>query len=156
MPVPPVRRRPHGLAVAAFALFALATPLSAVTAASAATTAPGCSPIDQINSMTVPKAVRASGVVGGQSTTVTMFFLTPTACATTFKLHNFDPAVASIPAAADPDGSFTQILVPEGSKSASFTVNTVPVSAPTSETIIANEAGAPSATEDGVEFTVVP
>jgi hypothetical protein len=107
--------------------------------------------------MNVPESVRENGIVGGDSTTVTMFFITPTACATPIKLHNFDTAVASIPAAADPDGSFTQIVVPAGSKEASFTVTTFPVSTPTSEQIIANEANATNnATEDGVEFTVEP
>jgi hypothetical protein len=158
MPVPlsTRRHRMHGLAVAAFALFALAAPLSAIPAASAATTASSCKPIDQITALTIPKAQRTSGVIGGQSTTVTMFFITPTACATAIRLHNFDTTVASIPGAADPDGTFTQIVVPEGSKSASFTVDTVPVSAPTTVQIVANEVGATSATETGVEFSVVP
>jgi hypothetical protein len=163
MPVPPTsqapsrRRRPLGRVAAAFALFALAGSLSAVTAATAsaatasattASAATGCLPIDQITSMNVPESVRENGIVGGDSTTVTMFFFTPTACATTIKLHNFNTAVASLPA---------NIVVPAGSKEASFTVTTFPVSTPTSEQIIANEANATNnATEDGVEFTVEP
>jgi hypothetical protein len=173
MPVPPTsqapsrRRRPLGRVAAAFALFALAGSLSAASAATAsaatasaatasaataltatASTATGCLPIDQITSMNVPESVRENGIVGGDSTTVTMFFFTPTACATTIKLHNFNTAVASLPA---------NIVVPAGSKEASFTVTTFPVSTPTSEQIIANEANATNnATEDGVEFTVEP
>jgi hypothetical protein len=158
MPVPPTsqapsrRRRPLGRVAAAVALLALAGSLSAVTAATAsaatASAATGCLPIDQITSMNVPQSVRENGIVGGDSTTVTMFFFTPTACATTIKLHNFNTAVASLPA---------NIVVPTGSKEASFTVTTFPVSTPTSEQIIANEANAKNnATEDGVEFTVEP
>jgi hypothetical protein len=101
---------------------------------------------DQISAVTVPKSVSENGIVGGDSMTVTIFFSVPTPATTTVTLKNFNPAVASFPA---------EIVAPKGTKTATFTVTTSPVSSPTTDTIVANDTNNP-AFETGVQFTVEP
>lgn len=101
---------------------------------------------DQITAVTVPKSVSEHGIVGGDSMTVTIFFNVPTPAATTVTLKNFKPAVASLP---------SEIVVPAGNTTATFTVTTSPVSSPTTDSIVANDTTNP-AFETGVQFTVEP
>jgi hypothetical protein len=144
MPVPLIgpaqsrRRWPLGRIAAVFALAGAVTAFTGTTALAA--------PADQITSVNVPKSVSENGIVGGDSMTVTIFFNVPTPAATTVTLKNFKPAVASFPAV---------IVVPAGNKTATFTVTTSPVSTPTTDSIVANDAKSP-ADETGVQFTVEP
>jgi hypothetical protein len=151
MPVPlaspaqPRRRWPLGRIATAVALAGAVTAFTGTTAL-AATAAAQNPPPDQISSVNVPKSVSEHGIVGGDSMTVTIFFSVPTPVATTVTLKNFKPAVASFPA---------KIVVPAGNTTATFTVTTSPVSTPTTDAIVANDAKSP-ADETGVQFTVEP
>jgi hypothetical protein len=135
------RRWPLGRIAAVLALAGAVTAVTAVTAAAAL-----AAPADQISAVVVPKSVSENGIVGGDSMTVTIYFSVPTPSATTVTLRNFKPAVASFPA---------KIVVPAGNKTATFTVTTSPVSTPTTDSIVANDAKT-VADETGVEFTVEP
>jgi hypothetical protein len=137
-PAPSRPRWPLGRIAGVFALAGAVTALTGTAALAA--------PADQISSVNVPRSVSENGIVGGDSMTVTIFFSVPTPAATTVTLKNFKPAVASLP---------TEIVVPAGNTTATFTVTTNPVSAATTDTIVANDAKS-SADETGVQFTVEP
>jgi hypothetical protein len=140
-PAPSRRRWPLGRIAAVFALAGAVTAFTGTTALAATA--------DQISSVNVPLSVAENGIVGGHSMTVTIYFSEPTPAATTVTLRNVDglmPPVASCPA---------KIVVPEGNKTATFTETTYPVSTPTTDSIVANDART-TADETGVEFTVEP
>jgi hypothetical protein len=139
------RRWPLGRIVAVFVLTGAVTAFTGTTALAAPAAARNPPP-DQISSVNVPRSVSEHGIVGGDSMTVTIFFSVPTPVATTVTLKNFKPAVASFPA---------EIVVPAGNTTATFTVTTSPVSTPTTDSIVANDAKTP-ADETGVQFTVEP
>jgi hypothetical protein len=129
------------------AVCALAGAFTSVTGTAAvAAVATARSTPDQITSVDVPQSVREHGIIGGDSMTVTIFLNVPTPAATTVTLKNFNPAVASLPA---------KIVVPEGNTTATFIVTTSPVSAATTDSIVANDTRSP-AFETGVQFTVEP
>jgi hypothetical protein len=138
------RRWPLGRIAVVFALAGAVTAFTGTTALAAPATAQ--SNPDQITSVNVPQSVSENGIVGGDSMTVTIHFNVPTPVATTVDLKNFKPAVASFPA---------EIVVPAGNTTATFTVTTSPVPAPTTDSIVANDAKT-SADETGVQFTVEP
>jgi len=136
---------PLGRITAVFTLAGAVTALTASTALAGPTA--GKNPkADQISAVDVPQSVREHGIVGGDSMTVTIYFSVPTFAITTVTLKNFSPAVASAPAS---------IVVPEGNTTATFTVTTNPVSAPTTDSIVANDTKNP-AYETGVQFSVEP
>jgi Domain of unknown function (DUF1942) len=138
------RRRPLGRIAPVFALAGAVTAVTGTTAFAAPAAAR--STPDQITSVNVPHSVSENGIVGGDSMTVTIYFDVPTPAATTVTLKNFKPATASFPA---------EIVVPAGNTTATFTVTTSPVSTPTTDSIVANDAKNP-AFETGVQFTVEP
>jgi hypothetical protein len=138
------RRRRLGRTAAVFALAGGVIAFTGTTALAAPAAAH--STADQITSVNVPQSVSEHGIVGGDSMTVTIYFNVPTPAATTVTLKNFKPAVAGFPA---------EIVVPEGSTTATFTVTTSPVSTPTTDSIVANDTKNP-AFETGVQFTVEP
>ncbi len=143
-PAPSRLRSPLGRLAACLALAGAVTAFTG-TAVLAAPAASQSTP-DQITSVNVPKSVSEHGIVGGESMTVTVYFDVPTPAATTVTLKNFKPAVASFPAT---------IVVAAGNTTATFTVTTSPVSTPTTDSIVANDAKS-SAFETGVQFTVEP
>jgi hypothetical protein len=143
-PAPARRPRPPGQ-IALSSRWPAPSPPSPATTAFAAPAAARSSP-DQITSVNVPHSVSENGIVGGDSMTVTIYFSVPTPTATTVTLKNFKPAVASFPAEID---------VPAGNTTTTFTVTTSPVSTPTTDSIVANDAKNP-AFETGVQFTVEP